>query len=102
MILDNDGHLSDYRLWNTLTAQTLADTLSIELTCQHYQILLATRQFFEQYHHSPNTRALIKYLNQTLPDGNISNALLQQLFNTGLVARHVSRIAGLPKPANCL
>ncbi|MBV6596483.1 sulfite reductase, partial [Acinetobacter baumannii] len=23
-------------------------------------------------------------------------------FNTGLVARHLSRLAGIPKPANCL
>ncbi|MFX8460263.1 sulfite reductase, partial [Acinetobacter baumannii] len=25
-----------------------------------------------------------------------------QKFNTGLVARHLSRLAGIPKPANCL
>ncbi|MBV6578279.1 sulfite reductase, partial [Acinetobacter baumannii] len=28
--------------------------------------------------------------------------VLQQKFNTGLVARHLSRLAGIPKPANCL
>jgi tRNA 2-thiouridine synthesizing protein E len=32
----------------------------------------------------------------------INNAELQQRFNTGLVARHLSRLAGVPKPANCL
>ncbi|HFF4937178.1 TPA: sulfite reductase, partial [Acinetobacter baumannii] len=33
---------------------------------------------------------------------DINNAVLQQKFNTGLVARHLSRLAGIPKPANCL
>ncbi|GAF54853.1 tRNA 2-thiouridine synthesizing protein E [Psychrobacter sp. JCM 18901] len=37
-----------------------------------------------------------------MPELNISNQKLQQLFNTGLVARHVNRLAGLPKPPNCL
>ena len=32
----------------------------------------------------------------------IDNAMLQQRFHTGLVARHLSRLAGIPKPANCL
>jgi sulfur relay (sulfurtransferase) DsrC/TusE family protein len=29
-------------------------------------------------------------------------AAAKKLFNTGLVARHLSRLAGIPKPANCL
>lgn len=99
--LDSDGHLSDHRLWTPAIAQVLADTLGVELGEPHYQILQAVRAFFEQYHHSPATRVLIKYLQQELGT-NIDNAKLQQLFNTGLVARHVNRIAGLPKPPNCL
>lgn len=35
-------------------------------------------------------------------DGEITNMILQQQFNTGLVARQLSRLAGVPKPANCL
>ena len=100
--LDSDGHLVDYTLWNEQIAQTLADTLNVVLTPVHYQILNQVRSFFVQYHHSPATRPLIKYLTQTLPSEEISNAKLQDLFNTGLVARHVNRIAGLPKPPNCL
>lgn len=101
-MLDQDGHLIDHTLWTPAIAQVLADSLSVVLTDEHYRILLKTRTFFEIYHHSPNTRALIKYLSQSLPDDDIDNAKLQRLFNTGLVARHVNRLAGLPKPPNCL
>lgn len=102
LILDQDGHLCDHTIWTPAIAQTLADTLEVELSDVHYRILLQVRAFFEQYHHSPSTRPLIKHLAQTLPDDNIDNAKLQALFKTGLVARHVNRLAGLPKPPNCL
>lgn len=102
LILDQDGHLCDHTLWTPAIAQTLADTLEVELTDVHHRILLQVRAFFEQYHHSPSTRPLIKHLAQTLPDDHIDNAKLQALFKTGLVARHVNRLAGLPKPPNCL
>lgn len=99
--LDQDGHLIDYTLWSEDIAQQLAESLTLQLTDWHIQILLAVRQFYQQFGHSPTTRALIKYLIKTV-DPEISNALLQEKFNTGLVARHLSRLAGIPKPANCL
>ncbi|WP_227430858.1 TusE/DsrC/DsvC family sulfur relay protein [Psychrobacter sp. I-STPA6b] len=102
LTLDSEGHLCDHNEWTIEVAQQLADTLEVTLTEKHYRILAQVRQFFTEFNHPPATRPLIKYLMQTLPDDNISNQELQRLFNTGLVARHVNRIAGLPKPPNCL
>lgn len=102
LTLDDDGHLTDHTLWTPVVAQMLADTLDVTLDEIHYRILDEVRAFFDKYHHSPATRPLIKHLSQALPDDEINNAKLQALFNTGLVARHVNRIAGLPKPPNCL
>ncbi len=65
------------------------------------EVLQAVRQFYQQFGHSPATRPLIKFLMKTVSP-EINNALLQEKFNTGLVARHLSRLAGIPKPANCL
>ena len=99
--LDQDGHLVDYTIWNQEVAKELAKSLELELTDWHFEILMAVRQFYQQFGHSPATRLLIKFLMKTVsPD--INNAVLQQKFNTGLVARHLSRLAGIPKPANCL
>lgn len=100
--LDDDGHLKNHNDWTPKIAQRLADTIGVTLESEHYQIIGEVRAFFETYHHSPSTRPLIKYLIARLPNLDISNQKLQKLFNTGLVARHVNRIAGLPKPPNCL
>ncbi len=100
--LDSDGHLLNHADWSKNIAQTLADTLDITLTDEHFAIIQAVRTYYEEYGHPPTTRPLIKYLSLQLPEYQIDNAKLQALFNTGLVARHVNRIAGLPKPANCL
>ena len=102
IVLDQDGHLCDHTLWTAELAQQLADTLEVHLSTQHIEILQQVRVFFAKFNHAPATRPLIKWLQQTLPAHDISNQYLQQLFNTGLVARHVNRLAGLPKPPNCL
>lgn len=100
--LDQDGHLCDHTIWTPEIAQQLADTLDVNLSAEHLQILQQVRAFFDKFNHAPATRPLIKWLQQTLPEQDISNQQLQQLFNTGLVARHVNRLSGLPKPPNCL
>lgn len=100
--LDQDGHLCDYTIWTADIAQQLANTLEVHLETEHLQILQQVRAFFTKFNHPPATRPLIKWLQKTLPECDISNQKLQQLFNTGLVARHVNRLAGLPKPPNCL
>ena len=99
--LDQDGHLVDYTLWNEEVAQQLAERLEIELSPWHFEVLTAVRQFYAQFGHAPSTRPLIKFLMKTVSP-EINNAILQEKFNTGLVARHLSRLAGVPKPANCL
>ena len=99
--LDQDGHLVDYTIWNHEVAQQLALSLDLELTDWHFEVLHAVRQFYQQFGHSHATRPLIKFLMKTISP-EINNAVLQQRFNTGLVARHLSRLAGVPKPANCL
>ena len=100
--LDQDGHLCDHTIWTPVIAQQLANTLDIVLDTERLAVLQQVRAFFVKFNHAPATRPLIKWLQQTLPANDISNQKLQQLFNTGLVARHVNRLAGLPKPPNCL
>lgn len=100
--LDDDGHLTDHTLWTANIAQQLADTLELRLNDKHLTILRAVQLFYERYEHAPATRPLIKHLQKELPELGITNQSLQADFKTGLVARHLSRLAGLPKPANCL
>ncbi|MEC7121127.1 MAG: TusE/DsrC/DsvC family sulfur relay protein [Pseudomonadota bacterium] len=99
--LDADGHLVNHLDWTPDVAQSMARQDGLQLTQQHLQILLAVRKFYVRFEHAPATRPLIRFLVKELGD-HISNAQLMADFQTGLVARTLSRLAGLPKPANCL
>ncbi len=99
--LDADGHLIDYQEWTPEIAQLLASRDQLVLTEVHLQVLFAMRAFYARFEHAPATRPLIKFLLQTVGP-EMTNAHLMALFNTGLVARTLARLSGLPKPANCL
>ena len=99
--LDQDGHLCDHLMWSPEVAISMAQLQGLTLTEEHLAILLAMRDFYQRFQHAPATRPLIKFLSQQV-DPTINNAHLMALFETGLVARTLARLAGLPKPANCL
>lgn len=101
LLLDQDGHLVDASAWTPQIAQQLANSLELQLTEWHFEILNALRDFYTTYGYAPTTRPLIKYLNKIVSP-EISNQLLMERFNTGLIARQLTRLSGLPKPPNCL
>ncbi|MFK7912635.1 MAG: TusE/DsrC/DsvC family sulfur relay protein [Pseudomonadales bacterium] len=99
--LDDEGFLQDYRLWNEQAAEVLAQREGITLTQRHWQVLYAARRFHLQFDRSPDTRPLIKWLRSELGEEFGSSIALMTLFPDE-PARRVSKIAGLPKPPNCL
>ncbi len=99
--LDADGHLLNHLDWSVEVACQMAAHDGLDLNEQHLLILQHVREFYQRFEHAPATRPLIRFLVKQLGD-QISNAQLMADFQTGLVARTLSRLAGLPKPANCL
>jgi len=99
--LDADGHLVNHLDWTPDVARLLAARDGLMLEAEQLLVLDAMREFYRRFEHAPATRPLIKFLQSTL-GAEMSNAHLMALFNTGLVARTLARLAGLPKPANCL
>jgi tRNA 2-thiouridine synthesizing protein E len=99
--LDQDGHLCDHQAWSPKVASQMAQAQGLILTDEHLAILFAMRDFYQRFQHAPATRPLIKFLTQQV-DPTLNNTRLMALFETGLVARTLARLAGLPKPANCL
>ena len=99
--LDQDGHLQNHLDWSPEVAQIMAAKEGLTLEHSHIEILLTVREFYSRFGYAPATRPLIKFLIKQLGD-DINNAKLMQDFATGLVARTLARLAGLPKPANCL
>lgn len=101
LILDENGFLADASSWNHQIARQLAALEGIELQEGHWDILELVRQFHEQYAMSPVNRALVKWIREHRGEGIGNSVYLMQLF-PGSPARLASRIAGLPKPHNCL
>ena len=82
-------------------AQQLAAAEGIELTEQHWEILELLRAYYEEFDASPAMRPLVKYCALKLGADKGKSIYLMSLF-PGSPAKIGSKIAGLPKPENCL
>lgn len=99
--VDPDGFLLDHRQWSLPAAKQLAAAEQIDLTAAHVQVLKTARAFYRKYQRSPDMRPLVKWVKQQLGEEYGNSIALMQLF-PGQTARLVSKLAGLPKPPNCL
>ena len=99
--LDQDGYLQSLDDWNPEVASALASAEGLELTPDHWQIIELLRSFYAQYQLSPATRPLIKYVAQQLGAEKGNSLHLNRLFN-GTPAKLAAKLAGLPKPTNCI
>lgn len=99
--LDRDGYLVDLNDWTPDVAEALADREGIRLSPPHWEILLGLRDFYAQYSVSPSMRPLSKHLKQTLGEAKSRSIYLLSLF-PGSPPKLGAKIAGLPRPANCL
>lgn len=98
---DDEGYLCDLADWNETVAIQLAEEEGITLDEAHREVILALRQFHAQFGLSPAMRPLCKYLKEKLGAEKATSIYLLQLF-PGSPAKVAAKIAGLPKPDNCL
>lgn len=99
--LDIDGYLIHLNDWNIDVASELALQENITLDERHWEIIKLLQEFYQEFEIAPSMRALVKYVAaQTTPDKGNSIYLLT-LFPPS-PARIGCKIAGLPRPANCL
>lgn len=99
--LDKDGFLVDLQDWSAPVAQALAAREGLNLTAEHWEVLELLRQFYQEFELSPATRPLIKYTALKLGPDKGNSLHLNRLFN-GTPAKLAAKLAGLPKPTNCI
>lgn len=99
--LDQDGYLIDLADWSEQVAATLADNEGLSLSAAHLEVIYALRQFHTEFQLSPAMRPLVTYIRRTLGQEKGNSIYLLSLF-PGSPAKLASKIAGLPKPDNCL
>jgi tRNA 2-thiouridine synthesizing protein E len=99
--LDKDGYLARLEDWSPVVAARLAADEGIELGAAHWEIVEVLRAFHARYELAPDNRALVKAVRAALGPDKGRSIYLMRLFG-GSPAKTGARIAGLPRPTNCL
>lgn len=100
-LLDEEGYLLNLDDWSSELAHHLARQEDIELTDAHWEIITLLRNFYQEFEVSPAMRPLIKAVSKQLGAEKGRSIYLMTLF-PGSPPKLAAKIAGLPKPANCL
>lgn len=99
--LDEEGYLLDLNQWDESLAEKIAKQEGIELSEAHWEIIRVLRSFYKQFEVSPAMRPLVKAVTKELGADKGKSIYLMKLF-PGSPPKLAAKIAGLPKPANCL
>ena len=100
-LFDEEGYLLDLNKWDEALGSDIARSENIELTPEHWEIIMLLRRFYEQFEVSPAMRPLVKAVTKELGTDKGKSIYLMKLF-PGSPPKLAAKIAGLPKPANCL
>lgn len=100
-LLDKEGYLINLDDWSKDIADYLAHKEAISLTSEHWEIIFLLRDFYNEFQISPAMRPLVKAVGKKLGADKGKSIYLMQLF-PGSPAKLIAKLAGLPKPANCL
>ena len=98
---DKEGFLRRLSDWQPDVAEQIAAAENLELTPAHWEVLQLLRDYYQEYDASPAMRPLVKYCALKLGPEKGRSIYLMSLF-PGSPAKLGSKIAGLPKPDNCL
>lgn len=99
--VDKEGFLTNLDDWSEPVAEALARAEGITLSAEHWEILRLLREFYSEFQLSPATRPLVRYTALKLGPEKGNSAHLNRLFN-GSPAKLAAKLAGLPKPSNCI
>ena len=95
------AYLNKLPIWTEDSAARFAAEEGIVLSHTHIEILKVARAFYQAYGFSPSMRPLCKTVAASLGVEMGRSIYLNQQF-PGSPAKLVAKLAGLPKPKNCL
>lgn len=98
---DSEGFLRQLEQWTPDVARQIAAAEHLELSDAHWELIDLLRQYYREFDSSPAMRPLVKYCRLKLGADKGRSIYLMTLF-PGSPAKIGSKIAGLPKPDNCL
>lgn len=92
---DESGFLTDFDMWDYELAKIIAHNENItELSSEHWKLIFFLRDYYNKHEVCPMIRQICCATGLCLKD-------IYRLFPSGPV-KGLFRIAGLPRPTNCL
>lgn len=98
---DAQGFLIDLTQWHEDIAEVIAREENVIMTEEHWEIIYILRKFYQDFAISPSMRILVRTVCKQLGPEKGQSLYLLKLF-PGSPAKISAKIAGLPKPTNCL
>jgi tRNA 2-thiouridine synthesizing protein E len=98
---NEQGFLLNISDWSDKVAMALAANEHIELTDAHWEIIRFIREYYLMYKHLPNTRMFVKAITKSFGVEKGNSRYLHKLFPNGPL-KYACKLAGLPKPPNCI
>ena len=98
---EQSNYLDNLPQWSEDLALELAQTEGLSLANEHFEILMIARKFYADYGFSPSMRPLCKQVTAELGVDKGRSLYLNKLF-PGSPAKIAAKLAGLPKPKNCI
>lgn len=99
--VDDEGYLISLSDWSEAVAEAIASEENVKLTPAHWAVLNVIRNFYETFEHAPAMRPFVKAVGLALGADKGKSIYLMTLFPDS-PAKLAAKIAGLPKPTNCL
>jgi len=99
--VDPEGYLVNQSEWEESVAQLMAEEEGLTLTAEHWEVIEVVRAFYQRYEMAPPMRPLVKATKNALGEEKGRSIYLMQL-SPGSAVKRIARLAGLPKPTNCL
>ena len=99
--VDDEGYLCALDDWSEEVAEQIALAEGVTLTPDHWAVLEVLRDFYNTFEHTPAMRPFVKAVGQKLGADEGKSIYLMKLFPDS-PAKLAAKIAGLPKPTNCL
>jgi tRNA 2-thiouridine synthesizing protein E len=98
---DDEGFLTSAGSWSPQLALQIAQRENIRMGDDHWEVVNFLRNYYMEYQITPGMRVLIKALGKVMGPDKGNSKYLYELFPDGPV-RQAAKIAGLPKPTNCM
>ena len=98
--LNDTGWLENREDWDEDVARSIAESVNIELTDQHWKLINIAREYYDNHHTCCPPRAFSRILRSEYGKEQSSQKFIYELFPAGGLVQCVNKIAGLPCPCD--